>query len=208
MKVFKHISATLLASLFLFLIVSCAIKQETVSLKVGQQYYRICIPKDYQHLHFKGYHEDGCEMYCYSFGESRAVVYIYPDNKTLNYSAIFIGPLVYLCYGRDIFYNRYHEEPSLEGWANQDSTSFKLFGAIIPDSVDYFHQNPDYSVFTKKQLDSIFNRDTIMIGGYNNMFVWKEQKIKGSVIIGYYNVPKIMEKRFDRCLQSVEQLNE
>ena len=195
----------ILEILFCFIFVtSCKIQHETIVVSSCNKNYIMRIPTGYQLTTFIGYHGDDCNVYCYPNDGHNAIIYIYPAKAMVDNSGILLGKLVYHYYGQDIFFSRYKEKPHFDIWKNEDSTFVQLFGVLLTDTINALHQDPNYSCLTKGQIDSIFNCDTVVMGGYGSSFSWKEIKIKNEIVVGYYNVPRKWTKRFDNCLKSIK----
>lgn len=200
----KCIVITTISVLLCFCILACSTKQEMVCFQTNDSYYEMKIPIDYQFVRFGGDHyEDNCDVYCYPNNSFNSLIYIFSMASRLDYSGVLIGELVYYCYGEDFFFHRYGEEPKINFWSNNDAKYNLLFGIVRPTNTHCFQSKPNYSYMTKEQIDSLFNAEFLIMGGYDSVFSWKEILIKDEIVVGYYNVPRNKERIFEKCLKSI-----
>ena len=144
--------------------------------------YTLSIPKNFQRTCLLA-QNDYCYMFTYKNDDSSSAT-IYIHYFPMSFLVDEVPYLVRLFYGDSIFCKYYDAELDEE-----DTLKLQPFcnGQVI-DNV--FH--------------SLENIDTLILGGRDDVYAWKEIRIKNRIVVGYYNVPVQKCELFNRALFSLQ----
>lgn len=175
----------IIALLILLLVSSCKFpKYVNVIYKplISKEGYCISIPEKFQRTCVMA-QSDYCYMFEYdSVGSLQATIYIHRYPMTFCIRETY--DLVRVFYGDSLFCHYYRADLGEE----DTLSSQPMHSQYIIDSVF-------------RSLDS---SDTIVLGGDDGSFAWKEVRIAKKVVMGYFNVPVRKRELFERAIWSLQ----